>query len=228
MLIQSIVPDSAEARSVSELGSFHVDLYEAQQCLEGAAAARDVDQKLSQRLATLAVIAYDRCFGSHVRPDLDTLIPVPNGHAKTHSTAKALRNKYAAHSENDMVKTFVTVYVEDRGEGVEATKVRAITATASIPDSFVDAMAELVEAYIEVHAQSLIPLKQALLASLTGEAKTSMFSAPEEMQVTPLEADDWTPLNRRRRYLTSRFIPIYMSRSSDGRRLPASANLTLC
>jgi hypothetical protein len=144
------------------------DLREAKQAIESAALAEE--SKVARLLRTYAVVAYGRTYGSRARPDPSTYVVMPDADAALTARLKVLRNKAAAHSENDMTVTYPVMDIERADEAtVTVERILAITLGSPIPAPFVIAFDEMLDRLIEQLTVALEPMKAVIAAELTQE-----------------------------------------------------------
>jgi hypothetical protein len=126
-------------------------------------------------------------FGSYSRRDLfsdqDTAI---------HETARLLRNKVSAHSENTMAVTYPQLDLVQRDGNVCVESVLVMTTKAGLPKSLLSDFEAMVERLMEGLREALRPMKK-VLTDLPQETLASLFDQPVRLRLVPTSSDDWAP-----------------------------------
>jgi hypothetical protein len=212
--VQTMVPDSPPVRRFIAAASHMHDLREAKQAIQSAALAED--SKVARYLRIYAVVAYGRTYGSRARPDLSTYVAMSDADAALTARLKVLRNKAAAHSENDMTVTFPVMDLERADEAtVTVERILAVTLGSPIPAPFVIAFGEMLDRLIEQLTDALEPMKAMIAAELTQEQLVSVHRSPERVQLVPARVDEWEPTDRRPDYPASRLSPVHVVPEPD-------------
>ncbi|WP_433585362.1 hypothetical protein [Microbacterium hydrocarbonoxydans] len=210
---QTVAPDSPVVRELIVAASFNYDLSEAAEALERAS---DADSLTARMLRSYAVIAYCRTFGSKVRPDLTTLIALDDFEQALDAKLRAIRNRFAGHSESRMATTFpvVDLKVDDDGQ-VAVEMVRGMTAVTSLPASLIADFAAFIGSLKAKLVAHLDEVKKRVAASFTPEQLAALFDDPQRLQVNAVDAVEWTPAQRRGKYPASRLTDMPLDRASS-------------
>ncbi|WP_171586653.1 hypothetical protein [Arthrobacter sp. 260] len=175
----AVLPDSADSRLLRDLTSHANDLSEAAHALQGALNV-GVDSDLWEFLTSHAVTAYVRPFiHSNVRTRLDKMpevAPVPSELQAVHDIVRKYRNTTVAHSQADLVMPLPVAVLDDSGYGID---VMGVAFVQTIPLSFAQAFAALINAMEEVVDQATQPVLERLRTSLKLEAPESIASWPQ-------------------------------------------------
>ncbi|UOQ89210.1 hypothetical protein MUN74_18435 [Agromyces endophyticus] len=213
---QVIAPNSPAAVRLALLAGFNADLTDA---LYGFSIALHMiesnessEQNLARRLVSDATIAYVRCFSrSNVRPNLDTIIAVPDGYADAHRTLKRLRNSTVAHSESTLTPSYAVVSLErDETTGkVWATEALAMTVHFSFSAEVIRLFHDLVKA---VKARLLVEIESAkglLVTELNTKGEiVALWAEGVLPQIAPIAMEEWDVDSRRASYPDSHVIPV--------------------
>ncbi|TFC06538.1 hypothetical protein [Cryobacterium sp. MDB2-33-2] len=212
--VQTMAPDSPAVRTLIKAASHMHDLRQARGALESADATDDAS--VAAQLRVYAVVAYGRTFGSNARPDLATFVELSPRDSELTARLKVVRNKYGAHSENDMTTTTPLLDLQKEvGGNISILQVTGITVDSPMPHSFVTEFAEMLSHIIEQLTAALQPLKSAVREDLTREEITAVFDDPQPLQFVTVPVAEWEPNARRPAYPASRFSPVHMDTGQE-------------
>ena len=203
--VQTIAPDSDASRLLIEAGSHAYDLQEA---LTALSSARNLDATSGRMLSIYAVVAYGRTFGSYARRDLSEFVSFSADDSAIHETAKLLRNKFAAHSENTMSVTHPLLDLVRRDGSVSVEQVLVMTTAAGIPEPFLSEFEAMVERLKLGLREAFRPMKEAL-TDLPQETLAALFDEPVRPRFVPTSSDDWAPGTARTEYPASHETPVH-------------------
>lgn len=207
--VQTMAPDSPAVRVFINAASHMHDLRQALSALESADGTND--DIIARQLRVYAVVAYGRTYGSRSRPDLATFIELSEADTERTAQLKAVRNRYAAHSENGMTITNPVLDLQKELDGfITVQQVSGITIDSPMPHSFVAGFAEMLRRVIVQLTTALQPLKDAVRADLTAEQIAAVFECPQPLQFVPVPVTEWEPDTRRPPYPSSRLSEVHM------------------
>lgn len=209
-MVQTMAPDTPQVRVFIAAASHMHDLRQASDALASAAASDNATTAM--QLRTFAVLAYCRTYASKARADLETFITLSPAQADLSARLKTIRNKYGAHSENNMT---VTVPVLDLQRDLDGTirveQVSGITAETPMPAEFIAEFESMLSELINQLTAALPPLQDAVRAGLTIDAVNEAFSNPQPLRVVRAALDEWEPTGRRLSYPDSPVTPVQVT-----------------
>ena len=208
----------AEALGIPVRGVCSLDVVALEGAARGALESADAtdDASVAAQLRVYAVVAYGRTFGSNARPDLATFVELSPQDSELTARLKVVRNKYGAHSENDMTTTTPLLDLQKEvGGNISIQQVTGITVDSPMPHSFVTEFAEMLSHIIEQLTAALQPLKSAVRENLTREEVTAVFDDLQPLQIVTVPVAEWEPNARRPAYPASRFSPVHMDTGQE-------------
>ncbi|MBN9159218.1 hypothetical protein [Microbacterium sp.] len=216
---QVIAPSSTAAIRLAQLAGFNADLAEA---LNGFTIALHLiesketwEQNLVRPLVSDATVSYGRCFtSSNVRPNLETIIDVPDSHADVHHALKRLRNRTVAHSESTLTPSYAVANLErDESAGtIRASQALAITAHVSFSMEAIQQFHELTLVVKELLLHEIEKAKAELLTVLNdGGDLQELWDSGLLPQLVPVPLEQWDVDSKRADYPDSHIIPVVVT-----------------
>lgn len=207
--VQTLSPDGPAVRRFISAASHVHDLRQALVALTSASSAED--HSVARQLRTYAVVAYGRTYGSNIRPDLSALIDMSTADLALTARLKAVRNKYAAHSENGMTVTSPILDLQkELDETITVQEVHDITVDSPVPLTFINDFELMLHRLVDQLTAALQLLKDDIRSQLTSEQVTEAFTNPQRLQFTTAPVAEWEPTGRRPAYPSSRLSPVHL------------------
>jgi len=182
------------ARKLAELASVHYDLLIVERLcrrFDKEIRSRNLDPLVASALSIAAIVRYGRTFGSGVRPPIPPALisTLPKTLQKAHRRCKALRDKWAAHSVNDMEET--RVVFEAIPKAPQSVQILAVfeehQLIASVSDRDMRLLAQLCRALNERLGPEIIRERSRVL---------EMAQAMSPGEMARLKRATWTKLGR--------------------------------
>ncbi|MGF6824579.1 hypothetical protein M2317_003512 [Microbacterium sp. ZKA21] len=216
---QVIAPSSPAAIRLAQLAGFNADLGEA---LNGFTIALHMiesrerwEQNLVRPLVSDATVSYGRCFTtSNVRPNLETIIDVPDSYIDVHRALKRLRNRTIAHSESMLTPSYaVTTLKRDESTGAtHAAQALAMTAHVSFSGEAIQQFRELALVMNDLLLLEIEKAKADLIFVLNDDGDLrKLWSDGQLPQLVPVALDQWDVDSKRPEYPDSHIIPVVVT-----------------